>query len=264
MAAEASQMSTLPLKNPVDSNVVEHCAIIEECNQRGGRMLSVIDLIRAGTITPELAAYAFAAIRKGCSFLVGAVPGGAGKTTVMGAMLNFVPRDVKLVAADSMATLNSGLAESVPRKCYVCHEIGTGPYYAYLWGEELRRYFELAHVGHMLATNLHADTIEQAYDQICVQNQVPLSLFYKISIIFFLSARFEGGRVARTIGSAYESDGRRPHLLLWDGTSFGNRTGTIVSPEEMRRAQQTIQLLVESGATTQHEVRSFLVNNGFV
>ena len=49
-------------------------------------MLSVVDLIDAGTISVDLAAYSLAAISQGASFLVGAMPGGAGKTTVMGAL----------------------------------------------------------------------------------------------------------------------------------------------------------------------------------
>ena len=41
--------------------------------------------------------YALAAIGNGASFMVGANPGGAGKTTVMGALLNLVPDDAELV-----------------------------------------------------------------------------------------------------------------------------------------------------------------------
>ena len=59
-----------------------HCAEINRCNQRGGRMLSVVDLIEAGTMTRDMAAYSLAAIGSGASFMVGAPPGGAGKTTV--------------------------------------------------------------------------------------------------------------------------------------------------------------------------------------
>lgn len=63
--------------------ILAHCAEIERCNQRGGRMLSIVDLIEAGTMTRELAAYSLAAIGAGASFMVGALPGGAGKTTVI-------------------------------------------------------------------------------------------------------------------------------------------------------------------------------------
>jgi hypothetical protein len=35
---------------------------IEQLNQRGGRMLSIVDLIQAGTISVEMAAYAMRAM----------------------------------------------------------------------------------------------------------------------------------------------------------------------------------------------------------
>ena len=67
--------------------VKKHVEEINRCNQRGGRMLSIVDLIDAGTVDKSIAAYFLAVISKGKSFLVGAKPGGAGKTTVMGALL---------------------------------------------------------------------------------------------------------------------------------------------------------------------------------
>ena len=78
--------------------------------------------------------------------MVGALPGGAGKTTVMGALLNFVPLGVHLVPADSEQTIAQALREGT-RHCYICHEIGAGSYYAYLWGDPLRRYFDLPDAG---------------------------------------------------------------------------------------------------------------------
>jgi hypothetical protein len=91
----------------------------------------------------------------------------------MGALLNFVPPEVELAPADSQESIEQALAGNSPRRCFICHEIGPGSYYAYLWGQELLEYFSVAEAGHMLATNLHADTYEQARDQICQQNEVP-------------------------------------------------------------------------------------------
>ena len=87
-----------------------HCRQIDRCNQRGGRMLSIVDLIEAGTFPRDLAACCLAVIGGGGSFMVGALPGGAGKTTVMGALLNFVPSDVVLVPADGLDAIEQALA----------------------------------------------------------------------------------------------------------------------------------------------------------
>ena len=52
------------------SDVQTHCTEVNRCNQRGGRMLSVVDLIDAGTLTRDTAAYSLAAICNGASFMV--------------------------------------------------------------------------------------------------------------------------------------------------------------------------------------------------
>ncbi len=113
----------------MNPEIQAHCETIERCNQRGGRMLSIVDLMASGTLTRELATYALAAIGSGASFMVGARPGGAGKTTVMGALLNLVPQHVTLVATENEAVVEQGIRERLPRHCYVCHEIGNGVYY---------------------------------------------------------------------------------------------------------------------------------------
>ena len=54
-------------------------------------MLSIVDLIQAGTMSVKMAAYAMRAMHQGASLLTAARPGGAGKTTLMAAILNFLP-----------------------------------------------------------------------------------------------------------------------------------------------------------------------------
>ena len=88
--------------------IAKHCEELNRCNQRGGRMLSVFDLITAKTLDLDLAAYLMARISKGSSFMVGSVPGGAGKTTVMCALLNFLPIDLPIVAATDQAVYKHG------------------------------------------------------------------------------------------------------------------------------------------------------------
>ncbi|HOW18256.1 MAG TPA: hypothetical protein PLC79_04390 [Phycisphaerae bacterium] len=236
-----------------------HCEEIERCNQRGGRMLSIVDLIDAGTISREVAAYALAAIGRGASFMVGALPGGAGKTTVMGAMLNFVPADVELVAADGIDAIRHAPARSEPRRCYVCHEIGRGDYYAYLWGEPLRAYFELPAAGHMLATNLHADTFEQARRQVCGDNGITERAFRRMSLMFFLSVRRAGWGCTRRIEEVWESDGAGPHRRIFQAGASSKVCGGLASAEDVSEAARIINRLFDRGARTIEQVRELIV-----
>jgi len=59
--------------------IAKHCDELNRCNQRGGRMLSVFDLLAAKTLDLDLAAYLMARISTGSFFMVGSVPAGAGK-----------------------------------------------------------------------------------------------------------------------------------------------------------------------------------------
>ncbi|MGB2819652.1 MAG: hypothetical protein WBF17_01625 [Phycisphaerae bacterium] len=234
-----------------------HCVEIDRCNQRGGRMLSIVDLMDAGTVTPELAAYSLAAIGGGASLLVGAVPGGAGKTTVMGALLNFVPPDAQLAAADGMAAIRLGAEAPRPRRCYICHEIGRGPYYAYLWGPELRAYFDLPAAGHMLATNLHADTYQQARRQICDDNDVTAEALCRMSLMYFMSVRRSGLGARRRIETVWESDGAQPHRQVFAADSPAPLAeSALVSAEGVARARATIEKLLADGARTIEQVRA--------
>lgn len=178
-------------------------------------MLSVFDLLAAKTLDLDLAAYLMARISKGASFMVGSVPGGAGKTTVMCALLNFVPVDVTLIPATPEAVYDPAKARATPRGCYVCHEIGSGSYFAYLWEDALRTYCGLSEQGHILATNLHADNLPEARDQVCGANNVRIDHFNRFELLIFL--RIDGGylKARRWIEEVYSGSGFSEHALIF-------------------------------------------------
>jgi hypothetical protein len=203
----------------MNDSITKHCRELNQCNQRGGRMLSVFDLLAAKTLDLNLAAYLMARISRGASFMVGSVPGGAGKTTVMCALLNFVPVDVPLIAATPEAVYKTSATKELSRACFICHEIGSGPYFAYLWSDALRAYCVLSEYGHILATNLHADDLEEAREQVCGDNGVKRELFNRFELLIFL--RIEGTylKTHRRIEKVYSSDGLSDHELVFDATN---------------------------------------------
>jgi len=160
-------------------------AIIERSNQRGGRMFSVVDLIEAGTLTVAQVAWLSARIDGGASWLVGAQPGGAGKTTVMSALLGLLPADVNV----RLANPGTDWQNAQPGECVVAYEISPGSYDAYVWGEDVRRLAELAASGVRVVTNLHADTLDQARQQIVHENGASETQFMAFDL--FLPIRLE-------------------------------------------------------------------------
>lgn len=162
----------------IDNNIRE----INRCNQRGGRMLSIVDLLDKNTINIEQASYLFSIISKGGSFIVGAEPSGVGKTTLMCAFLSFLPSNKKIFAVDSFPIDSTDDKNIV----YVAHEISSGPYFSYLWGEESVKFFEL---DSQKATNLHANDIEQAREVIVDGCGVSEKTFQEIELKIFLSSK---------------------------------------------------------------------------
>lgn len=247
------------LKTALIMDAIErHCIEIERCNQRGGRMLSIVDLLAAGTVTRELAAFFIAAIQQGASFMIGAMPGGAGKTTVMGALLNLVPAEVELRAADSIETMQAGLRRNAPRACYIAHEIGPGHYYAYLWDRELRAFFDLAAAGHILASNLHADSLTEAQFQICQINSVPPELFRKINLIIFLEVT--GSWPARRwISEVWENDEKAGHRQIFQKGHLELSQSRLITNAQLNEAAIWLDTLTASDAKTIQSVRKFLL-----
>lgn len=234
-------------------------------------MLSLIDLIDAGTFDVPQAAYLAAAMRAGTStdvpsLLVGARPGGAGKTAVMCALLNFLPDETAIRAVGDRSVLADGLRDDQPsRTCYLAHEIGAGAYYAYIWGRDARDFFALASRGHSIASNLHADTLDETHDQLCRTNGVAPEHLAAVTLKLYLRVeRGRGWSVQRRVSHVYESDGTHDRLLWrWDaGTDAHQRQeeSAIVTPEAEQTMADFLTTLQQQDIRRIEDVRHALLN----
>ena len=249
-----------------EATIQAHVRAINNCNQRGGRMLSLVDLIEAGTVDLPLAAYLAAAMCSGASLLVGARPGGAGKTAVMCALLNFLPGHTVIRAVDRWAVLEKGQRDDKPgHTCYLAHEIGAGSYYAYVWGSEARAFFGLVADGHIIVSNLHADTLEETRDQLCRENGVARAHLDAVTLKIFLQIkRTAGWSMRRWVGCVYESDGRGDRLL-WTKDESGKFVrhepfeSGVVSQEREAVYTKLLVNLMRQGTRHIDDVRRALV-----
>lgn len=228
---------------------------LSACNQRAGRMLTLVDLAEAGTVSLDLAAYLAAVVRRGHSHLVGANPGGAGKTTVMAALLNFLPNETEIVTTSALQQAARDTAYGAT--CYLAHEIGAGHYYAYVWGAAARAFFALAGRGHIVASNLHADTLAQTKAQLCDENGVDPADLQAVTLKVYLRLdRGAGWQPDRRVSHVYESDGERD-VLIWTHTAERDCSGAdgfrreaasaVVSPADERICRDFLASLLEAG-----------------
>ena len=229
-------------------------------------MLSLIDLLDAGTVDLVMGGYLAAAMRSGASLMVGANPGGAGKTTVMAALLNWLPNHVRIVPAESGRMLQAARLASpsdAASQCVVAHEIGAGSYYAYVWGEDARSFFALPRLGYLVATNLHADTLSEARHQLLRTNSVAPEDLDAVTLKVFLSVtRVHGWQVRRTVSRVYESDGTGDRLL-WardgEGSPVRQADSALVTPDAEQRCRHVLAVMRRDGIRTLESVRSALM-----
>jgi hypothetical protein len=237
---------------------------IEQLNQRGGRTLSIVDLIQAGTLSVEMAACAMRAMHQGASLLTGARPGGAGKTTLMAAILNFLPPQVPLITVDGSRVISQGLERSATDPaCYLAHEIGSGDWYGYIWGRDVAGFFSLIDGNRRVASCLHADTLDEVSDILCsAQLGVSRSALSRVGIVLFMHvARCPGGH-RRRVATFWEADSQGKHQLRfqWDAsTDTSRQVGELRRPEQLSKYVLFLRQLLESGEVETEAVRRKIV-----
>lgn len=134
-------------------------------NQRGGRLLSIVDLVEAGTLSVEVAAFMLCSMAQGASVLTGALAGAAGKSTLLATALGFLPPGERVITVSSHTVVARALSRPPGNsECFLAHEIGQGRFYGYIWGRTVRDFFGLLETGRRTATCLHADNLAQTQE----------------------------------------------------------------------------------------------------
>lgn len=264
-------------------NLEEHnLREVERLSQRG-RTLSIVDLIAANTLDVYMAAYSLYAIANGASFLTAARPGNAGKTTLMACLLTFLPPGVKIVTTSNPSVVTEAHrlmnSESSDKLCFLCHEIGSGHWYGYLWGRYVGQFLHLMNDGCRIASCIHADTLPEMRD-ILVSRKLGASEedFARLDLILFM--KLERGLMSykRRVSTFYESDGEGKHSLLfaWEPRSdaFNQHADSLLLKriarqggrsmeqvaQELKQCRLFIEGLMASGRTDFRWVRKQVVD----
>lgn len=233
---------------------------IEQLNQRGGRMLSIVDLIQAGTISVEMAACAMREMAEGASLLTAARPGGAGKTTLMAALLGLLPPGVPIVTVDNSRIIEEGLKRPTSEPaCYLVHEIGSGDWYGYLWGREVADFFSLIDGRRRIASCLHADTLEELTAILCSPPlRVAREALGRVGLVLFMHVTPGPRGYRRRIADFWQSDGEGGprRLFRWDARADVFETvARPVDAADLCRYQDYIKSLLDDGVVAMEAVR---------
>ncbi len=143
---------------------------------------SIVELIRAGTLDAELAAQLWMLIEARVPLIVAADAQGTGKSTLLGALLDFLPPGVHLVElageAETFAWLPQASelgwpgrprrtpgAEPVrPETTVILANELSDHLPAYTWGLAARVAVRAASIGYGLAATIHADSLDEVFE----------------------------------------------------------------------------------------------------
>ncbi len=215
-----------------------------------------------------MAAYAIRAIHEGASLLTAARLGGAGKTTLMAALLNFLPPGVPIGTVDSSRVIRAGLAQpAAAPACYLAHEIGSGDWYGYIWGRDVADFFTLIDGHRRIASCLHADTLEELTAILCSRPLgVGPEILGRVGLILFMDVAPAVRGYRRRVASFWESDGQGGHRMVfrWDhGTDTFEQTGALWEPASLKQYRGFVQGLLDASEVEMEVVRrKFLCFHG--
>lgn len=209
--------------------------------------LTLTNLVENRTMSPGMAALLAAAAEERRSLLNVAIPRGAGKSTVMDAVLEHRADGTPVYALGTRHGDSLGIPEAgEPAGFFSWSEIAKHPVTdSYLWGEPVRQMFEAARThGHAIATALHADGVESAFGVIA-ENEVTDEQASLIDIVSYIrSIGPWDNPERRAIAAMYEVDrvengvptARLLHRWLEESDTFeAVAEPQLVSPEVYAR-----------------------------
>ena len=235
-------------------------------------VVTIIDLIRNGTITSQIAATMWAAVDRGLSIVVVAIPRFAGKTTMSNAILSLLPPEINVHRLSGEEEEMDKLKDAATGGYLVVGEFSKAPVPHYIWGSPVRLVFDILSVGYSLATALHASGLEETFDVICKGNGVSDEAASRIDLMLYIR-RFGADidSFSRRLSEVHEIDyiqDGKPHarqLFQWledsdvfeqvdipkfihgDESELAERTATIeyLANTGQRKPQDVARLVVE-------------------
>ena len=221
--------------------------------------LTLADLVANRTLSAGMAALLAAATAERRSILMVAIPRNAGKTTLMSAVLDERPADVPLHELGGRHGDSLGIPDAGEPVGYLAFsEIAPHPVTdSYLWGSDVQRIFEASHArGHSIATALHADGIQSAFEVIA-ENGVPDEHASLIDIVVYIRSLGPWQQPKRrAVESIHEvervSSGQVTARLIhrWDETADrfeAMDTPSLVTPEAYARHFERFTRATDAG-----------------
>lgn len=161
---------------------------------------TLIWLIERGSLDLQTAAFLSVSIELRASLIVAAEPHEAGKTTLLTALIDFLPPETTPVYLRGWYERFAFLERISPEAGYLlCNEI-SNHLPTYLWGRGVRRMFEAVAGGYPLATTMHASSASEALDQLSAYPlEIPPEHLARIDLVVTIGVGYANNRLLRRV-----------------------------------------------------------------
>lgn len=161
--------------------------------------LSITEIVRSGTMPPRVVAMLWLAMERGASIVLAADPPGAGKTTILTALLAFTRPEACVYFTRGWGETFSLPPRPPDTPVYILINEISDHLPVYSWGPYVQRAFELMAEGYALASTMHADTVEGVIEQLTEECDVPPRLIGHLSFVVALHIGLRDGRRIRRV-----------------------------------------------------------------
>lgn len=158
---------------------------------KNSEQLSVLDVIKSGTIDYKLAGLLWLVMEHRASVIVAARPSWAGKTTLFHTMLDFLRPEIEHVTLQGFDEDFSWLGTGKPESTYLITEEISNHQWEYLWGDKVPKAFELVSNGYALGATMHARNIR---DVVYILNALGVSVPLIASLGLIVTLQVAQGR----------------------------------------------------------------------
>lgn len=161
--------------------------------------MSITQIMRAGTFPPRIGAIFWLAMERGRSIILAADPPGAGKTTILTALLAFARPEASVYFTQGWGeTFRLPTQSPDDPPLYILINEISDHLPVYSWGPYVRKTFELAADGYSFASTMHADTVEGVLEQLTEECDVPAEhLGHLAFVVPMYVGHANGARVRR-------------------------------------------------------------------
>ena len=185
--------------------------------------MSVTELLEAGNFDARTAAFAWMVLESHGSLLIAAEQPHSGKTTTLTAFLDFLPNDTRRVFVRGWSETFDYLEQTKPDATILLANELSSHLPVYLWGPKAVRVFRSLRKGYALGSTLHADSADEAVEQLTGELGVAPGDLAAVDLLAVMRiyATSRGG-LARRLVSLHRTDGVVP-LVEWDRATDRHR-----------------------------------------